>query len=290
MAAEIIADITDGAIFESSASGQNLVRVFYVGGVTPTMDALVQIFNGGGVGGVNLPYMGQAHPTIFGLIAMGFRCVPLKDKSRTGIMVYVSYGPMWTVEVQGDSSMEVFTTWPVGHPLANLPILIPYCSASGSRFTLPIDPRGLNVDPTTNNGPGNPGTIYQIGQSLRLSDKMNVSFTTISGISPFSLSKTYRGKINSVVWQGGAENTWLCRSIDGINVPQPWGFTVWRSTFAFTYNAETWATANKWLAETGKPPPDVSFDPANPLSGNGLFLIPDGLTIDFNALGLPTVL
>jgi hypothetical protein len=284
--AEIIEDIVEGARFDLQPGSFQLTRAFYVGGIIPTMDALIQAFKEGGANGVRIPYMTAPHPTVAGIVASSYSCVPVKNSSRTGVMVYVYYSQEWLVEVVGDSSLDTTSTWPAGHPLVNLPILIPYCSTRGSRFTLPIDPRGLNTDPTRNGG-----TFYDIGRVTRLSDKVSLQFTHIEGKSPLTLSQQYRGKINSVTWQGGAPSTWICRGIDGVTVPQPWGFTMWRNTYLMSHDPKTWSSSNAYTATlTGKPPPDAIFDPADPLSGNGMFLIPDGATIDFNALGLPNAL
>jgi hypothetical protein len=288
---EIIEDVVAGARYEISPSTANLTRVFSVNGVVPTMDALAQVFSNGGANGINLPAMGETHPTAAGLIATGFSCAPGTEHSRTSARLHVVYAPQWTVEVSGDNCFEEAMTWPPGHPLANLPILIPYCSAPGSSFTLPIDPRGVNFDPATNNGtgPGSVGIRYSIGRIRRLSNKINLRFTTIAGRSPVTVSQTFRGKINSTVWQGGDPGTWICRAIDGTSVPQPWGFTMWRTIYEFSYDPATWSTAVCYTFD-GEPPPDVHFDPSNSLTGNGMYRIPDSTTIDFNTMGMPNAL
>ena len=277
-------------------SSQDLQRVFYAGGIAPTLDAVVGVFKNGVMtsAGETLPQMARPHPTVAGLMAMGFRCVPVKDESRTGVMVYITYGPVWTIESVGDNSDDTVSTWPAGSPLANLPILIPYQKGNPNGFTLPINPVGLNVDRTTNSGgrtdaDGDPiGISYDIAQINRLSNKTCLRFTTIQGVSPVTLSRGYRGRINVNTFQGGAPKTWMCRGIDGTNVPQPWGFTMWKTVYEFAYDPNTWASSSAFTdTRTGKPPPDVYFNPANPLQGNGLFLIDDGPTMDFSPLGLP---
>jgi hypothetical protein len=99
----------------------------------------------------------------------------------------------------------------LGHfgPQKGNPIIIGYAPQGGS-FIYPLPPPGDNPPD---------GTYYNFALYEALSPNTILRITRRDAFGPMTLSRKYRRTVNSDTWLGGAPGTWLCRGIDGKNLP-----------------------------------------------------------------------
>lgn len=249
-----------------SPSGGSYVRVFSVFGLLPNAANLfgaIQVADSST--GFSVPK--YAEPCVIqGSVIQGFfmsdyETEPIQDSSRTGVKVYCIYrtddwlGYATFIEVIGSNGTKVMSRWAFG-PNKGQPIIVGY-SPDNVSFTSPINPFTVANEPEDSN------KFYSLVGVEVLSPNMILKFTRRESVSPVTLSHQYRHCVNSDSWQGGEPGTWLCRAIDGKNLPIittlfPGGG--WQNEYLFEYDPDGWVQYGLFHdLNTGAVPQDIDF-------------------------------
>jgi hypothetical protein len=270
MPIEVIAGVVENSYFEYVRGGGEMLRQFYVGGLTPGPDVLYRAcFAQDSITGVRIPQYNEQLEGVPNLYCYRVRAEPPRESRHQALVrAYFKTYP-WpnqtTVRIISASGTKILSRNPDGTPLANI-----YVDTS--------DPK----HPTT-------GINYV--ECPILSPNMVLEVTRWEGITPMRSNYQYRRRVNSVPWQGGEKGTWLMRSVDseslGVNTDDLGGGG-WLTTYRAEWDPDGWDVFNYYRDDvTGWTPTDLGIS-TDGTQQKGVLKV-SYQTADFNNIGLPSI-
>jgi hypothetical protein len=247
--------------FTINQKGAQRVVLYLVSGLDPTADPVTAAATAVDAStGLTMPVYGSAYPfgSGLGLWATLLEFEPFPKDSRTSVLARVTYASPQLSLSPGGVKVRI--------------------SSATSRAAVDTDSSGnpLKVyytDPS--------GTVYDDDVHLLVPQPHTVlEIERIESGSPLGIATQYVGSVNSDSFQGGAANTWMCRSISGESL----GSGQYRVSYTFEYDPDNWQEIYAFRdSVTRRTPSDVA-----PSTGNdhGIYTYTPPQQA-FGSLGLP---
>jgi hypothetical protein len=249
--------------FTINQKGGQRVVLYLVSGLDPTHDPVTAAASAvDATTGLTMPVYGSGYPYGSGLTlyATLLEFEPFPKDSRTSVLARVTYtSPQWSLS-PGGVKVRISS--------AASQVAIDKDSSGNPLKVYYTDPSGAVYDDDVHLLVPQPHTVLEIER--------------IESGSPLATAAQYVGSVNSDSFQGGAANTWMCRSISGESL----GSGQYRVSYTFEYDPNNWKEIYAFRDSVNRrTPSDVA-----PSMGNdhGIYTYtPPQQT--FGSLGLPDV-